>query len=400
MVISMTIRVHRSDRVIPEYSLTGDLLAYLKCGRQYRLYNRGGLPPSVPVQQWFGEFIHGVLEEAFTNWRAQAPQLRPNWPWTWEQHIQPIEIAVYRRLLSRGLRPPPRMLYDNYDAPTAVGRGIASIRVEAALNTWGMHLFPLVEEAELRLAGSRELPASARARAIRYSITGIVDVLSSVLLADAPVNNAILQRLRQSPVVHSEINRTTQPFEIIVDYKGMRRPSRDNQSWLHQEWQLQTYAWLRRRQSPDSRVIAGVLLYLNELAPSRTDLRDLRRDVEQGTTDVMPAAADRAILLGEADTEENEGEEAETNADMGLSRRFLEDRSFRLVEITPATIGQAADEFDGVVGEIEIAVQQEISGGSALTPWLTRPDHRTCTACDFKYHCPDALSQRREPRVP
>jgi len=396
----MPVQVHRPDRVIPEYSLTGDLLAYLKCGRQYRLYNRGGLPPSVPVQQWFGEFIHGVLEEAFTRWRAQDPPWNAGWPWIWDQQIQPLELAVYRRLLSRGLRPPPRMLYDNYDAPTVAGRGIASIRAEAALNTWGMHLFPLVEEAELRLTGSRELPANARARAARYSITGVVDVLSSVLLANAPANNAILQRLRQSPVVRAEMERTAAPFEIIVDYKGMRRPATTNHSWLHQEWQLQTYAWLRRRQNPDSRVIAGVLLYLNELAPSATDLRDLRRDVERSETDIMPAAADRAILLGEAESDEDDGEEAELGSSMGLSRLFLEDRSFRLVEITPESIAAAATQFDGVVGDIEIAVQQEIGGGSALTPWPTQPEQRTCTACDFKYHCPDALSPRRDPRVP
>lgn len=397
----MSIRPRRPDRVIPEYSLTGDLLAFLKCGRQYRLYNRAGLPPSVPVQQWFGEFIHGVMEEAFTRWRSDEPPWRGGWPWTWNLHIRPIEEIVYRRLLSRGLRPPPGMLYADYDNPIDAGRGIASRRAEAALNTWGAHLFPLVSEAELKLAGSRGLPPQAQIRAGRYSITGVVDVLSSVNLLDAPSSNAILHRLRENSRVRAEMERTATPFEIIVDYKGMRRPaSEENQTWIHQEWQLQTYAWLRQRQSPESRVIAGVLLYLNELVPSATDIRDLRRDVAANKTDIMPASADRAFLFGEAEAEEEDGEELLAGRTRGFSRLFLEDRSFRLVEITTTSLEGAASRFDGVVGDIELAVQAEIRDGSTRTPWLARPEDRTCTACDFKYHCPEARGRRREPQIP
>jgi hypothetical protein len=220
-------------------------------------------------------------------------------------------------------------------------------------------------------------------------------------LHKAPAGNVILHRLRESPVIRAEMERNPAPFEIIVDYKGMRRPPREaGSSWIHQEWQLQTYAWLRHRQNPNSRVIAGVLLYLNELVPSATDLRDLRKDVSNRVTDIMPPLSDRAFLFGEQGAAEADDEEMVIGHTRGLSQLFLEDRSFRLVEITEASLEQSATRFDAVVGDIEVAVQDEILQGSTRTPWPARPEVRTCTACDFKYHCPDATGSGRNPQIP
>ena len=70
-------------------------------------------------------------------------------------------------------------------------------------------------------------------------------------------------------------------FEVILDYKGMRRPpvptpGAPNSLWTQYEWQLQTYGELRRTQPDALTVVAGVLLYVNELHPTRSDLEHLK----------------------------------------------------------------------------------------------------------------------------
>ena len=102
----MKLSTKSKEYIIPEYSLTGDLLSFLTCNLQYRYQNKGNLPPSMPVQLWFGEFIHGALEEAFLKWKKFSKEGSLEFPWDWESEIYPIEELITSRLKVKGLNPP------------------------------------------------------------------------------------------------------------------------------------------------------------------------------------------------------------------------------------------------------------------------------------------------------
>src|SRR5215470_3528117 len=99
----MTLSIRPKVYSLPSYSLTGDLLGYLRCGLQYRYQRIGKLPASNPIQQWFGEFIHGVLEEAFRRYRDSVLKGSPSLPLWPLAELDDIRALVKARLAARGL---------------------------------------------------------------------------------------------------------------------------------------------------------------------------------------------------------------------------------------------------------------------------------------------------------
>ncbi len=386
--------------LIPEYSLTGDLLAYLTCPLQYRYYAKAALPPSTPVQLWFGEFIHGVMEQAFESWRQRRTLER--FPWDWMRHMRPVEMAVYQRLRSRGLYPPPQLFCPQENVSDSSGlcvdkdhphKLIASERALSSVNIWGRHLFPLISEAEVKLRGTRPMPDAAKGlrRSNYYSVTGIIDVISSISLSRASSDNTLLNWLRQNPQVAQIIDPLRKSgYDVIVDYKGMRRPAITDKIWRHHEWQLITYAWLRHKQPATKPVAAGILFYLNELSPSRQDLDQLKKDLRLGSTDVVPTGTDAQALQA------NYGKGRLPS----LSDQYREARSIRIIPIDQNVIAQSLANFDKVVCEIENAFGEETQGSGIRKSWRTNPEPKTCTACDFKTHCPTASPGPYSPTVP
>lgn len=390
----MSLSVRSKPYIIPEYSLTGDLLAYLRCGLQYRYQNKGTLPPSMPIELWFGDFIHGVMEEAYLKWKEEDWK---DFPWDWETQIRVVELEIYKRMESRGLQPPVNMfcpfpeeseyqvLCPDNNHPHKL---LASVRAEASINTWGPHLYPLVDDHEVRLKGIRDMPnyQNGISRSNYYGVTGIIDVLSSVKIDEASDKNLIIKYLHQNPAFLEKIeNLRSDTYEIIVDYKGMKRPAVASDYWKHHHWQVQTYAWLRSLQPDSNPVILGILFYIYELSLIKDDFKELQKDVQTNSTDIMPDDKDRDLILNWKSK----------NKTPTLSETFRHLRSIRMMPIDDDSTENSLNEFDNVVEDIENSIINEVQGQVIQDSWKTNPDKRTCDACDYKTFCKSSASTRK-----
>lgn len=379
----------RDPQIIPSYSLTGDLLSFLRCGLQYRYHNGSALPPSRPVQLWFGEFIHGVLEIAYRIWSSTTPKPIFPWPSNPTPYLGPAPVgrAPYD-IGTIGDRVESMLTAQGKNPRSSIVRDSAYRRAEAAINEIAPYLFPLVSSAEERIIGTRDLPplqANTNLRTDRYELHGIIDVLTDVQLNNVPadnlIRNAIISACPQLP----------QHFEVVVDYKGDRRPATNHQFWRQAEWQVQTYAWLRMRQPNARNVAAGVLIYVNELSPVNDDIRELQREARQGNTDVIPPNGSRdsyELSLWQPG-----------RAIPNFSQSFRLQRAIRVIPVTQQSQRFATTQFDNVVLQIEQCVASEAAAGRIRGHWQGNGDEATCAACDFRYFCPTpAPRQGNNPR--
>jgi hypothetical protein len=384
----MSLETRRESKLVPSYSLTGDLLSYMRCGLQYRYQNGSALPPSRPVQLWFGEFIHGVMEASYRLWADRVADFSSDWPCTktsWDERKNPdpnrlahdigvLGERIELSLANQGKRPRNREV-----------REAAYRRAEVAVNLVGRHLFPLVTSAEEPINGSRLIPQSTGLRADRYELTGVVDVLSHVKVNECPVDNRFRQALHQAcPDLPPE-------YEVVVDYKGAHRPNDDSPYWKQGEWQVHTYAWLRNRRDPPVRVAAGILLYVNELSPGTDDIVNLKKGIKTKTTDELPTLPEDRSRL--------ERWRPGNDTEHLLSMEYRWRRAVRVVPATPKAIDLATGEFDRVVNEIESLISEEGKDGNIGRVWLpTCIDSSTCEACDFHSFCPKPAGAPRMKR--
>ncbi|MDR2873782.1 MAG: PD-(D/E)XK nuclease family protein [Methanobrevibacter sp.] len=384
---------------IPEYSLTGDLLSFLTCNLQYRYQNKGLLPPSRPLQHWFGEFIHGVMDEAYKQWKIKET----HFPWDWMGDIRPIEEKIDQQMQIRGLYPPNPKYFTHYidieNSKKIPLKRIISSRVEKSINIWGKHIFPLIDSSEVLIKRLREIPSDSNneeqsdnnieKRSDFYCVNGIIDVISSLnISSEISTNNLIIDYLKKEGFYKSQ--RKSEEYEIIIDYKGMKRPKYDSRTtnqqskisdksdWNYHKWQILTYSWLRSRQANSKPIMAGIIFYLNELLPSTKDLLVIKEDIETNKTDLKISKFDKQLIEDWDESEENFPK---------LSNSFKLDRSIRIIKIDDDEIKKALTEFDIVVNKIEKSTLKENKSNSIKNSWKADGDKRTCDACDFKSFC-------------
>ncbi|MBQ2353987.1 MAG: PD-(D/E)XK nuclease family protein [Methanobrevibacter sp.] len=400
--------------MIPEYSLTGDLLSFLTCNLQYRYQNKGTLPPSKPVQRWFGEFIHGVLEEAYLQWDLN----NKSFPWDWKSDIRPIEDMIDIRLQVSGLYPYDEDLFYSLlnseleleDLNEHDHKKLASARAEKAINIWGPHLFPLINSSELLIKGLRKMPNYDEniSRSNYYGINGVVDVLSSLKINKNlnqtnldNYDNMIVEFLKKDKKFQQKIanHNAGDEYEIIIDYKGMKRPpqqSKDdfNNPWENHKQQILTYSWLRSQQEDAKPIFAGIVFYLNELVPSKEDLvlikEEIANDLTDGAIDYSKYSEDVDLIMN-WDKDDKAPE---------LSEEFKIERSIRIIDIDESEIESSLDKFDSVVFNIESSLIKEIKGCKIQDAWKADSDERTCSACDFRSFCKNNSVKTKDIKIP
>jgi len=323
-------------------------------------------------------------------------------PWDWSDRIRKIELDVERRLQSRGLYTLPNLFCsydpDNDQACTCSNKEhklLASKRTEVMINTWGAHLFPLIDESEIRLQTLRELPKGTSPRADYYEMEGIADVLSSVNILKAPKDNEIIENLRKIPELNKQISALkSDKYEIIVDYKGTNRPSLTDVEWRLYNWQILTYAYLRSQQKGSNPVVAGILIFVNELEPSITEyMGKLKKEVAHKGSDVLPVGDDLQKL-----------KKWKSGKPPRFSEEFMKARSMLIVPVNDKVIEKSLGEWDNIVGIIEGHIEMETGGKSIIENWPSRPELRSCTACDHKHFCPSSMHisdpKKRAPSAP
>ena len=395
--------------MIPEYSLTGDLLSFLTCNLQYRYQNKGTLPPSKPVQRWFGEFIHGVLEEAYLEWDYK----KTSFPWDWLEDIRPIEEQIDLRLQTRGLYPYDEDLFFSMSNHPEVEylnehdhKKLASARAEKAINIWGKHLFPLIDSSEHLIKGVRPMPNfdKHRSRSNYYGINGVVDVLTSMKINDLEqsnldnYDNMIIEYLERNPDFQKRVRESdSEDYEIIIDYKGMKRPptsigdSKAEDKWETHKQQILTYSWLRSKQEDAKPIVAGIIFYLNELVPSKEDLVLIKEELRNGLTDVGEKYPEDVELI------ENWEEDDKAPA---LSDEFKIDRSIRIISVDESEKNDALLKFDSVVANIEESLIKEMQGRKIQEAWKADSDERNCSACDFRTFCKNNSVKTKDIKIP
>ena len=403
--------------MIPEYSLTGDLLSFLTCNLQYRYQNKGTLPPSKPVQRWFGEFIHGVMEESFLKWENE----KTAFPWDWKTDIRPIEELIDLRLQVRGLYPHDEDLFfsiiNRPDSELTIDdlnehdhKKLASARAEKAINIWGEHLFPLIDSSEVLIKGVRKMPEynEKTSRSNYYGINGVVDVLTSMKINKTieqttlgNYNNKIIEILKKDSKFQSIIEKSEEgdEYEIIIDYKGMKRPpqiitdDKAENKWENHEQQILTYSWLRSKQENSKPIFAGIIFYLNELVPSKEDLVLIKEEIKNELTDIgYQKEYENDIQLIENWHEDDKAPE--------LSDKFKIDRSIRIIPINDEKQEKSLEKFDNVVLNIENSLIKEMNGCKIQEAWKAESDDRTCSACDFRTFCKNNKTKTKDFKIP
>lgn len=146
-------------QMLRKYSITGDIIAYRLCPRQYGLFKIRNIVPSAQGQMFYGQIIHSVLDKAHLHYKGEYSKTKGTIPT--EDEIDSYFDSVAKALRSQGIKPLSKGLEDR-----------ARKLIKIFINKFGNFLFPRVKDTEHRL----EIQSSLN-DGTEYILHGVVDVL-------------------------------------------------------------------------------------------------------------------------------------------------------------------------------------------------------------------------------
>jgi hypothetical protein len=384
---------------MPTYSLTSDLTSFLRCPRQYRMQKRGRLAPINPVQMWSGLFIHGFMESALLLWQNQGRKT-PISDYLNQETIPELVNDIFNRLKRQGLLP---------RGPNVTI--LALERAFAMIDIFSETLFPYIAHSEIKLQSVRKSKLADFRNLDSYEILGIVDILVGEREPTALSNGV-------DSILTNLLTNMKPKQEFVVDYKSMIRPATNSELWKYQNWQVNTYSWLRQRDEATSLLPRGAIIYVNDLVPTLDNLKHIIEEIKNENTDIIPpeGSDEEKLILNPntlikdyskkmkewrvlmAEWMEVYWEEKDWTVPMPRLEPTLplsdlrRKRAVRIIDTSPIIREGAIDEFDSVASSIELCIQKELDSDSIDKSWIPKkgahPRDSDCTICSFKTFCP------------
>lgn len=347
----MQLSTRRIDDISEPFHLYNDLAAFAQ--RQLKPPFQAPEPSKGPYQP--RAFIVLAWNEALRHYLFERQKGLNDLP--------PWSDDALDRLLKRGFH---RMMTESLLPPCSGPSAAEWDEAKAVINEFGPVFFPLIRESGVCVQNARLIPKYKFPSAWRSEPTNMCEIMAETdiishdrLNASHPTTKALQRVIRAVLPVNS-------PFEIVVVYKGRRRPlfhgadALDvNTQWNIDKCCLHYLAYLRQQQNPPVPVIGAMIVYLNELCPTLEALSRFFVEVQNGATDIIPFSdgdLERA-LRGWANLPKIMRARANF-PQMPLVFRL--NRAVRLFRITPQTMKQAMKRLDDVVIGLKVHRSQFI----------------------------------------
>jgi len=347
----MQLSIRPSNDAPVSFNLYNDLAA---CARR-SLKPQGALYNQSPQSHLFKALPDFAWREAIRHYFIERLKGRHKLPPWSDDIIETILRRSEERRLTESVLPPDC-------GPTSTELDEA----KAIINEFGAAFLPLIDQTGVCVKRARLIPAYKFPFAWRKvaanwcEIEDCVDIITHTQFNDPDLKKDELRHIIRAALPRKLPSR----FEIIVVYKAQRRPLPDssgtadnalNSDWEIDEWCLHTLAYLRGHDAPQIPVIAGMVIYLNELCPTFDALGTFISEMEQDTTDIVPPEGGY-VEKGLSGWNKIPPDIRSRANQPYLPFDFRLKRAVRIFDIAPGTIKKALKTVDDIV--ICLAIQR------------------------------------------